>query len=1049
MQGGDLQGKRLLGRSAAYWEEAEVEAALKKFAKSQNFFQTLYTAFGNSFSVEKAQDLRHQWLTDRFTDLPVVQIRTAAELKGARGVFSAETETIYLSREYVKQNAPERDALTGLFLEELGHFIDSKINEFDAPGDEGAIFSALLQGVNPSQETLRRLKAEDDSTIISLDGKNLQVEQATLNVGKGLRGEYYDNANLTGFKKAHVSRTVDFSWGTGSPDTAIAPNTFSARWSGQVQPKTSGVYTFYTHSDDGIRLWVNGRRLINNWTKHAVSENKGTIKLIAGQKYDIKLEYYENTGSTTAKLLWSSPNQAKKVIPQSQLFSAPIDSTPPTAVLRVTNINTVGRTTYDFTVTYSDNVAVNTTTLDGKDVRVTGSNRFSQMARLVSVDTSGNGTPRTATYRFTAPKRAWNKANAVYTFALQPNQVSDTSGNFISASRLGHCSVNALSSSAGENIVFPADAGVLNVKAFGAKGDGVTDDTAAIQAALNAYPNGQRIIYLPNGTYLVSDKLSWPAGTPGTGNEYKNTTLQGQSQNGATIKLKNGVAGFTNPNSPKSVIFTGPAPAQRFGNSIRNLTVDTGMGNPGAIGIQFNASNEGSMRQVTIQSGDGQGVNGLDMEFADEIGPLLVKGVTVKGFQYGIVSGNTVNSQTFEDIRLENQSVYGFRNDSQVINIRHLTSNNTVTAIYSGVGLTGHMTLIDSSFNRTGNVSNSDPAIRNNGTLLARNITTSGYQSAIQSGTNTLVGPTIAEFVSGSVSSLFSSPQKTLNLPIKETPEIPWDNPLTTPWANVVSYGAIPNDGLDDTVAIQAAIDSGRTTVYLPVGSYNLQDTVFVRNNVRRIIGTEAYVDVPNSVNPGFKVVNGASSAIVIERIQSGYASTPTFENASSRTLVLRDSLNVSGNMTGSGDVFIENVVSNPFQSWTFNGQNVWARQFNVENAGTHITNNGGNLWILGLKTERGGALIDTKNGGKTELLGGLAYTTTTGADGTQNYPMFINADSSVSISLAEVNYGAPSYTTYVRETRGGITRNLLSNELPDYLFNFMGGRDIPLYVGY
>jgi hypothetical protein len=596
-----------------------------------------------------------------------------------------------------------------------------------------------------------------------------------------------------------------------------------------------------------------------------------------------------------------------------------------------------------------------------------------------------------------------------------------------------------------ENIVFPSDAGVLNVLDFGAKGDGVTDDTAAIQAALNAFPNGKRIIYLPNGTYLVSQTLSWPAGTPDTGDDFKNTILQGQSEGAAIIKLIDGASDFNDPNNPKPVIFTGPAPAQRFGNSIRSLTVDTGIGNLGAIGIQFNASNQGSMRQVTIQSGDGQGVNGLDMDFADEIGPLLVKEVTVKGFQYGIVTGYRVNSQTFENIHLENQSVYGFWNFSQVVNIRNLTSNNAVTAIYNGVGDTGHMTLIDSTLNGN-NGAGSNPAIVNEGTLLARNITTSGYQSALQNEGNTLPGSSISEFVSGAVTSQFPSPTQTLNLPIRETPEVPWDDPFTTPWANVVAYGAIANDGQDDTAAIQAAIDSGSTTVYLPVGNYDLQGTVFIRNNARRIIGTEALVEVPDSVNPGFKVVEGNNPIVIFERISSGFNPTPTIENASGRTLVIRDGINVSGNMTGSGDVFIENVVSSPFSNWTFNGQNVWARQLNVENEGAHIVNNGGNLWILGLKTERGGTIIDTRGGGKTELLGGLIYTTTGGPDNTQSSPMFINNESSVSISAAEINFAASTYSVYVQETRSGIIRLLLAENLADYIGV---GKDIPLYVGY
>jgi hypothetical protein len=136
------------------------------------------------------------------------------------------------------------------------------------------------------------------------------------------------------------------------------------------------------------------------------------------------------------------------------------------------------------------------------------------------------------------------------------------------------------------------------------------------------------------------------------------------------------------------------------------------------------------MRQVTIQSGDGQGVNGLDMDFTDEIGPLLVKDVTVKGFQYGTVIGYRVNSQTFENIHLENQSVYGFWNFSQIVNMRNLTSDNTVTAIYNGVGNTGHMTLLNSTLNGN-NGAASNPAIVNDGKLLARNITTSGYQAAL------------------------------------------------------------------------------------------------------------------------------------------------------------------------------------------------------------------------------------------------------------------------------------------------------------------------------
>ncbi len=596
---------------------------------------------------------------------------------------------------------------------------------------------------------------------------------------------------------------------------------------------------------------------------------------------------------------------------------------------------------------------------------------------------------------------------------------------------------------AAAEVTFPKDAGVINVKTqYGAKGDGITDDTAAIQAALNAHPNAMRIIYLPRGIYLVSDTLTWPAGTRG-GDDYKNVILQGQSEQATIIKLKDRSPGFTDVNKLKAVIFTGPAPAQRFGNSIRTLTVHTGVGNPGACGIQFNASNQGSLRQVTIRSGDGQGVNGLDMNFTDEIGPLLVKEVTVQGFQYGIRTGFNVNSQTFEHVLLENQQIYGFYNTGQVINVRGLTSRNVVPAIYNGGG---RFTLVDSSLQGTGEAANL-PAIKSAyADVMVRNVKTSGYRVALQvSETTTLPGPDITEFVGGDlIISQFPSPSRSLNLPIRETPEIPWDNPDKTPWANVAAYGAVPNDGQDDTAAIQAAIDSGRTTVYFPAGGYNLQGTVLVRNQVRRLIGTEAYVEVPKTVNPGFKIVDGKAPVVVFERIRSWYFGTPTVENASSRTFVVRDATDVALKLTGPGDIYIENLATSAL---TINGQRVWARQLNIENLGTKIINNGGQLWILGLKTERGGTLIDTRRGGTTELLGGFAYTTTAAADGQQNEPMLINHESNISVTLGEINFGGgPPYTIYVRETRNGITRDLLAEKVPIYVG---GGRHIPLYVGY
>jgi Pectate lyase superfamily protein len=594
----------------------------------------------------------------------------------------------------------------------------------------------------------------------------------------------------------------------------------------------------------------------------------------------------------------------------------------------------------------------------------------------------------------------------------------------------------AIKSASSENILFPQDAGVINVKdaPYLAKGNGVTDDTTAIQQALSDYPNGNKIIYLPKGTYLVSGQLRWPTSIEAT--REKRTILQGQNSTETIIKLKDNTTDFTNPARPKAVIWTGTSPAQRFRNAIRNLTVNTGNGNLGAIGIQFNASNQGGIRNVNIQSGDGQGVIGLDMRYTDEIGPCLIKNLLVVGFNRGISTGFKVNSQTFENITLQNQRQFGFYNDGQVINIRNLTSLNSVPAVYNKKGL---MTLLNANLTAVGRSSN-QRAIINDSSLFARNITTPGYGTTIQNNAGSrqnVPSGLVKEFVSHPIISLFPTPLKSLNLPIQETPEVAWD-PLSQ-WVSPTHFGARPNDNQDDTAAIQAAIDSGKTTLYFPNGKYNISRSIFIRGNIRRIIGLEANI----SGKGVFQFIDGLSPVVVIERLD-GLGSGIVHD--SSRTLVLSStglgntsSKGTSYTSKGKGNLYIEDVVGGP---WTFNNQKVWARQFNVENTGTKIVNNQGTLWVLGLKTEREGIVVDTKGGGKTEIAGGLIYSNSV----PKTTAMFTNDNSSVSLTLSECNFNGNPFNILISEKQSRNTRFLERGSSPRSGCN---GSLIPLFVGY
>jgi YVTN family beta-propeller protein len=140
--------------------------------------------------------------------------------------------------------------------------------------------------------------------------------------GTGLRGEYFNNITLTGAPVATVLQAVDFDWGTGAPRAGVNANVFSVRWSGTLEPQATGTYKFQTVSDDGVRLWVNGVLLTNDWTLHgAKTQTTAGINLVAGQRYAIKMEYYENQGSAVARLRWITPGNDKIVaIPVNRLY---------------------------------------------------------------------------------------------------------------------------------------------------------------------------------------------------------------------------------------------------------------------------------------------------------------------------------------------------------------------------------------------------------------------------------------------------------------------------------------------------------------------------------------------------------------------------------------------------------------------------------------------------------------------------------------------------------------------------------------------------------
>ncbi len=156
---------------------------------------------------------------------------------------------------------------------------------------------------------------------------------APIGNGDGLRGEYRNTVDQTTTVNGSFSRNIalsridakiDFNWAGGSPAPSVNNDYYTVRWVGEILPQFTETYKFYTVSDDGIRLWINDILLVDKWIPQAQTEWSGSINLVAGNRYPIKIEYFELTGEAVAKLLWSSDKTPKQIIPQSQLFTTTI-----------------------------------------------------------------------------------------------------------------------------------------------------------------------------------------------------------------------------------------------------------------------------------------------------------------------------------------------------------------------------------------------------------------------------------------------------------------------------------------------------------------------------------------------------------------------------------------------------------------------------------------------------------------------------------------------------------------------------------------------------
>lgn len=147
--------------------------------------------------------------------------------------------------------------------------------------------------------------------------RSLDAESFPPKSQPGLQADYYKGSR---FEEAVLSRTdpaIDFDWGAGYPAEEVGPGHFSVRWQGEIHAPVSGSYTFIATNDDGIRVIVNGSKIIDSWDDQPATERSAPITLTVGKPADIIVEYYKATPGATVRLAWTGPGIDRQIIPES------------------------------------------------------------------------------------------------------------------------------------------------------------------------------------------------------------------------------------------------------------------------------------------------------------------------------------------------------------------------------------------------------------------------------------------------------------------------------------------------------------------------------------------------------------------------------------------------------------------------------------------------------------------------------------------------------------------------------------------------------------
>ena len=467
-----------------------------------------------------------------------------------------------------------------------------------------------------------------------------------------------------------------------------------------------------------------------------------------------------------------------------------------------------------------------------------------------------------------------------------------------------------------------------------------------------------QMIYLPNGTYLVSDTISYTFDNLYSQQNAsyvcelcRNIHIFGESKENTVIRLADNSKGFELGKKKPVISFNRKSTEDKETtncaqlNTLEDVTVDCGKGNDGAIGVLYASSNCGRMENVRIQAEGG--LYGISFDYGSE---GCFNDIEIVGFDYGMKTGHT-SPCVFDNIDL---------------------SKNKIAGVWSK---NGNLNFKKAEF----------------GEIPALQLEKSGNGRYYFADRNAkVIGDTEGNFVA------FEKEN-----PLVKSKPIPKNRRSTNfdDWVCVDEFGAIGDGKTDSTVAIQKAMNSGKSVVLFGKGTYVINRTVKIPATVQTVDLMYASIQVGYSLIVGemegvFDICEDSETPFFAERFTPGEGFNGffrTFKHSCKRTVVIKDmsmAASLYFNTVGGGEVYFDNVFTHtnhytqnvgiPRDGYVpvfcrvipveLHGQKAYASNLNIERADVELLNDASELVVDGYKVEGPGVLVKTVNGGKTQL---------------------------------------------------------------------------------